>query len=448
MSHPFLTDFSRRDFVKMSLASALGASCSGWLRALADSSGAAERQRSCILLWMNGGPSQLDTFDLKPDSRYGGPFKEIATAVPGIRIGEHLPQLARHTDHMAIIRSMRTKEGDHGRATYLARTGYIEQGAVRYPTLGSLVAKELGQTDAELPNFVSIAPFRFFSDQAFTPGFLGPAYGPLTVAPRTSFQPPDDDRLPVEDLAPPRAVGESVIRSRAQLLELISGSFNRHHAALATDTHRANYEQALRMMLSRAKAAFDLEEEPAALRAAYGRNRFGQGCLLARRLVERGVPFVEVSLANIPGNNAGWDTHQDNFEMVKRLCQVLDPAWATLMTDLKQRGLLDSTLIVWMGEFGRTPQINPFTGRDHYPVAWSTVLAGGGIMGGHVIGSTGKNGIRVEEQPVSIPDFLATVCTILGMDPRKENISDENRPIPLVDRGAKPITAITASIRV
>jgi uncharacterized protein (DUF1501 family) len=193
-------------------------------------------------------------------------------------------------------------------------------------------------------------------------------------------------------------------------------------------------------MRSKAAKAFDLDEESAAVRDAYGRNRFGQGCLLARRLVERGVPFVEVTLG---GNNGiGWDTHQNNFDGVKELSETLDPAWATLMTELKSCGLLDSTLIVWMGEFGRTPKINPNKGRDHYPNAWSTVLAGGGIRGGQVVGSTSADGTMVAERPVSVPDLLATVCRALGIDPMKQNISNVGRPIRVVDPAAKHVAEI------
>ena len=199
----------------------------------------------------------------------------------------------------------------------------------------------------------------------------------------------------------------------------------------------------MKMMRSDAVRAFNLDDESSALRDAYGRNRFGQGCLMARRLVERGVPFVEVTLAGLPQLQvAGWDTHQNNFDSVRRLSEVLDPAWSTLIEDLKSHGLLDSTLIVWMGEFGRTPKINPANGRDHFPQAWSTVLAGGGIRGGQVIGRTSADGMTVEDRPVSVPDLLATACRALGIDPLKQNMSDLGRPIRIVDKDAKPIQEV------
>jgi len=190
--------------------------------------------------------------------------------------------------------------------------------------------------------------------------------------------------------------------------------------------------------------AFELDREPAAVRDAYGRNLFGQGCLLARRLVERGVPFVEVTLGASADGTSGWDTHFDNFDVVKRLSGILDPAWSALMNDLEQRGLLESTLVVWMGEFGRTPKINQLKGRDHYPAAWSAVLAGGGIKGGAVVGRTSKDGSTVEERPVTVPDLLATICHPLGIDPTSSNLSNVGRPIAIVDKAAKPVREILA----
>ena len=198
------------------------------------------------------------------------------------------------------------------------------------------------------------------------------------------------------------------------------------------------------MMRSEAVKAFELSQEPDELRDAYGRNQFGQGCLLARRLVERGVPFVEVSLNGVNGGGPGWDTHQNNFDEVEKLSGVLDPAWATLIEDLKARGLLETTLVVWMGEFGRTPQINNMKGRDHFPVAWSTVLCGGGIRGGQVVGKTSDDGMTVAERPVAVSDLLATACLALGIDPMTQNMSNVGRPIRIADPGAKPLKEVLA----
>ncbi len=436
MNRSFFGDYTRRDFLNISLASALGVSSSGWMSALAASEEKA-RSRACILLWMTGGPSQLDTFDLKPGHKNGGPYKEIETAVPGIKISEHLPGLAAHTKEMAVVRSMSSKEGDHGQATHMMFTGHREQEAVRYPELGAIVSKELGKPDNELPNFVSIAPLRFSNAGA---GFLGPQFSPLVVS-GDSDNPLARANMSIENLLPTGGRTVESLAGRFELLDFMQGNFAKQYKGESAEVHRANYRRAVQMVKSQAKSAFKLEDEPAKLRDAYGRNRFGQGCLLARRLVERDVPFVEVTLTGPAGN---WDTHLNNFEMVKQLSGILDPAWATLMADLKDRGLLDTTLVVWMGEFGRTPAINPQNGRDHFPIAWSTVLAGGGIKGGQVLGSTGASGMQVEDRPVAVPEFLATICGALGIDHTKENITEEGRPIPIVDRGVKPIKELLA----
>jgi hypothetical protein len=435
---------SRREWLTLSAAGVVGYSMSGWLENLAAAAAnSPQRKRACILLWMAGGPSQMDTFDLKPGHANGGPYKEIATSVPGIKISEHLPKLAKHTKDMVLVRSMSTKEADHGRATYYLRTGRVPGGPVQYPPLGSFVSKELERPDAELPGFVSIAPFRFLNAAAYTPGFLGPRYAPLIVGENANgFRPqPNGDvaqALRVQDLDLPSDVNGKRSEARLQMLEEMEAEFLGQHSSIAAESHRTAYRRAVTMMRSSAAKAFNLEEEPAMLRDAYGRNLFGQGCLLARRLVERGVPFVEVSLN-------GWDTHSQNFEQVKRLSGILDPAWATLMDDLKNRGLLDSTLIVWMGEFGRTPKIaKERTGRDHWAVSWSTVLAGGGLKGGQIVGKTSADGMAIEERKVEVPDLLGTVCLALGLNPRKQNQSNVGRPIRLVEPTAKPIKEVVA----
>jgi hypothetical protein len=441
---------SRRDWLKLSAAGFAGYSLSGWLGNLAASAAAdPARKRSCILLWMNGGPSQMDTFDLKPGTPNGGPFKETQTSAPGLKISEHLPQLAKHGHEMAVIRSMSTKEGDHTRATFLMRTGNLPQGAIEYPTLGSLLSKELGDERSELPNFVSIAPVRFLSQAAYNPGFLGPQYAPLIVGDANNIVSAiaggdPDQVLKVADLEPPADVNRLQADSRVDLLRDMETEFLARHPGAITASHQAAYDRAVRLMRSSAARAFTLSDEPDKVRDAYGRNLFGQGCLLARRLVERGVPFVEVTLSGVGGNNLGWDTHQNNFEGIKSLSAVLDPAWAMLMDDLKQRGLLETTTIVWMGEFGRTPKINGNNGRDHFPNAWSTVLAGGGIKGGQAFGKTSKDGMTVEERPVPVPDLLSTVCHALGIDPSKQNLSNVGRPIRIVDKAAQPIREVLA----
>jgi hypothetical protein len=439
------TQLSRRDLMRLSCASLVGAATLPWLEAVADEAAPRVAKRACILLWMNGGPSQMDTFDLKPGHANGGSFKEIATSVAGIKISEHLPKIAGMAEHLAIIRSMSTKEGDHGRATYLLRNGYLPQPPVRYPTLGSLVAKELGDPLAELPNFVSISPYRNLNPAAYSPGFLGSQFAPLLVgesraAVNAAAKDQGDYGLTVSDLSAPGGVTTDTVGARLGILNSLNDRFISGHPGAAGVGYTTAHDRAVRLMRSAAAKAFDLDEEPAAVRDAYGRNRFGQGCLLARRLVERGVPFVEVTLGG--DNGLGWDTHADNFNGVKTLSGTLDSAWATMTSELKSRGLLDSTLIVWMGEFGRTPKINNNTGRDHYPNAWTTVLAGGGIRAGQVVGRTSADGTTVEVRPVSVPDLLATVFRALAVDPMKQNVSNVARPIRLVDPSAKPIAEI------
>src|SRR5262245_46578270 len=384
-------EMNRRQWLRLAAAGIAVSAPAGWMRALADQAAKSpQRKRSCILLWMNGGPSQMDTFDLKPGHANGGPYKAIDTTVPGIRISEHLPRLAQLADHLALVRSMSTKEGDHGRATYFLRTGYMPQGQVQYPALGSLVAKELADEEAELPGFVSIGPFRFFSQAAYGPGFLGHDYAPLIVGengPGRVVQQPGADAidamLRVKDLDPPDGIDRRRADARLGLLDPLNTTFIDGHPGLPPQSHRTAFERAVKLMRSEDVKAFRLDDEPARLRDVYGRNPFGQGCLLARRLVERGVPFVEVTLGRVDGQPAiGWDTHAQNFESVKALSGVLDAGWSALMKDLAARGLLETTTIVWMGEFGRTPKINGNAGRDHFPNAWTAVLGGGGIKGG------------------------------------------------------------------
>jgi hypothetical protein len=431
---------SRRDWLRLSAAGVVGPSLSGWFGPLANACAAdPQRKRSCILLWMSGGPSTIDMWDLKPGHANGGPFHEINTAVPGLKISEHLPKLAAWTDRMALVRSMSTKEGDHSQATHLMRTGRVPQGApIDYPPLGAIVAKELAPAEEELPSFVSIAPERGVSPASFTPGFLGPRYAPLIVGEGRGNRRDLDAALRVPDLEAPPGVSDAEAAARVNLLAGLERDFVSRNPGPAPNGHQTAYERAVRMMRSSAARAFDLDEEPAARRDAYGRNLFGQGCLLARRLVERGVPFIEVTLGGSDGGG-GWDTHADNFNGVKRLCETLDPAWAALMADLKERGLLDTTLVVWMGEFGRTPRINQNRGRDHFPNAWTAVLAGGGIKGGQAIGKTAPSGLAVEERPVTGPMFLGTVCRALGLDPHKQNLSNVDRPIRFVDKDVKAV---------
>ena len=435
---------SRRTLLRASGLGLLGASTSGWLNVLADERAAdPRRKRHCILLWMNGGPSQLDTFDLKPDHpTNGGEFKPIATSAAGLQISEHLPKLATHGQHLGVIRSLSTKEGDHGRGTFLMRTGHAPGGPVDYPTLGSLVSKELGDESAELPNFVTISPFQAFNPAAFSSGFLGPRYAGATVGASEQAAQTGTGyaQLKLDDLQLPQGVDGDQSERRMKLWDTLEQGFLASRGGESATAHQLVYRRAVRLMRSQAASAFDLEQEPAAVRDAYGRGRFGQGCLLARRLVERGVPFVEVTLSGSDGNAVGWDTHQNNFSLVKTLSAELDAGWSTLLAELKDRGLLESTTILWMGEFGRTPKINAQAGRDHFPNAWSCVLAGGGIRGGQAYGRTSDDGMSVADKPVSTGDVLATLCAALGIDPEKQNTNDLGRPIKIAE--GRPVSEL------
>ncbi|MFM7055384.1 MAG: DUF1501 domain-containing protein [Planctomycetota bacterium] len=444
----------RRRLNLLSGLSLLGACSSGWLPQLAASVAGTGRKppRACILLWMSGGPSQLDTFDPKEGHKNGGPVKAIETRVPGMRIAESLPKVADISQHLAVIRSMATKEGDHSRATYNLRTGYVPAGPVQYPAMGAFLGKSLQPADSDLPAWISINPFQALNPAAWSPGFLGPSWSPLVVA--SDGPPPpdtnDDDadasppgvpapdiRFQVRNLQRPNAITSDQVQRRLELLAGFEQDFLTARPDLPGKSHVDSYARAVRMMNSSGIDAFALEQEPPAVRDAYGRTAFGQGCLLARRLVERGVPFIEVSLSSDERGGLGWDTHADNFQAVSSLCGVLDPAWAALMTDLHQRGLLESTLVVWMGEFGRTPQINENTGRDHWPASWSVVLGGAGIRGGQVYGATEADGVAIADKPLKVPALMATIIRALGLDPETTNPSNIGRPIPLADHGAE-----------
>ena len=449
------SNFAKRLLSRRDCLAGLGAfwgmtASRSWLPLFAQEAAAnPNRKRSCILLWMNGGPSQIDTFDLKPGHVNGGEFKEIETAVPGIHISEHLPKMAKWMKRMAVIRSMSTREGDHSRATYLMHTGYVPQGPINYPTLGSLVSKELGQSEAELPNFVSVLPQRFANPAAFAPGFLGSRYSPMIVGGNSYFADQvalaNYDRvLQVENLQTPQHISSLQRDRRLGLLQGIEREFQADRPEIPVLSHAAAYEQAVRLMKSSAVEAFSFRGESDAVREKYGKSSFGQSCLLARRLVERGVPFVEVNLSNaqIDQNFVSWDSHQNNFASVKGLSQSLDNGWSALMEDLDARGMLDSTLVIWMGEFGRTPTINSVGGRDHFPSAWSAVLSGGGIRGGQIVGKTSDDGMKVQDRPVTESDLLGTICLALGLDSEKQNMSNVGRPIRLVDPKATPLKEI------
>jgi uncharacterized protein (DUF1501 family) len=416
-------EVNRRGFVKVGLGGMLSMLMAQFVdpRQAFAQAGPGGKAKACILLWMNGGPSHLDTFDPKPGTTNGGPFKSIRTRAQGVEICEHLPNVAEVADKMAIIRGMTSKEGNHARAQYLMHTGYVPNPTITHPSMGAWVSEEMGAKAADLPNFVSI------SGPSIGAGFLGVQHGPFVV--QNPSQPP-------QNIAYAPGVNVGRFETRKSALDMLETEFQAETGDIKVKGRRDVYTKAVRMMHSPKLKAFDITGEPEAVKAAYGDTNFGRGCLMARRLVESGVKFVEVVLD-------GWDTHQDNFGRTTKLMGAFDPAMATLIKDLTDRKMLDSTLVVWMGEFGRTPRINGNEGRDHYPQAWNAVLAGGGVRGGQAYGQTDPNGEKVVDKPVVVPDFFATVATCLGMSPEKSLLTPVGRPIAITEKG-KPVQELLA----
>lgn len=388
---------------------------------------------SCILLWMDGGPSHVDTFDPKPEAaqEYRYAFETIDTDVPGLRVTDGLPKTARLLRHAALLRGMSTPDSNHDTARVLMHTGYKRTAGIQYPPLGAIVSAEKGTPGGVMPNFV-IAGVHAYDSVKFPfvgyPGYLGAQHAALVVN--------HLDRG-IENLHSPLA--ETELRDRLALLAEMEAEFAAASGAASAEAHRTVAGQAVQLMRSEAAQAFDLEREPAASRGKYGAGYFGRGCLLARRLVEVGVPFVEVYLPD-------WDTH---FKTRVDKCHAvslpqLDAGLSTLVSDLEDRGLLESTLVICMGEFGRSPKINDKGGRDHFSKAWTAALFGGGLRTGQAIGATDAVGGTVVDRPVSVSDFMATVCRALGIDPAKRLLAPGGRPVPIVDapHDARPVAEL------
>ncbi len=404
----------RREFLRTIATTGVAAGTVSWTDLVTANAGELRnRGMSCILLWMQGGPSQFETFSPKPDHENGGETKAIGTSVAGLEVSENLPQIAKSMNDICLIRSMTSKEGSHPRATFLLHTGYLPTASVKYPSFGSMVAHQLGNPEFDLPSFVRIGQARGFGGG----GLLGVDYDPFVMS--------NADRLPDNTEL---TTGKDRYRRRLGLLGKLEGEFADRGAQQEVGDHRKLYDRAAKLVLSPQMKAFDVDQEPESQRKAYGTSQFASGCLLARRLVETGVTFVEVSAGN-------WDTHDNNFERSRQLCQQIDQPIAALLHDLKQRGMLDKTLVVWMGEFGRTPRMNPRGGRDHYPRAFSVALAGGGVKGGQAIGSTDASGVDVSNHPVTVSDLFRTLCHSLSINPDHENMSSIGRPIKIVDGG-------------
>jgi hypothetical protein len=409
--------FGRRDFIRIGSLGALGIHLGGVLRA------GGNKDVSCIVLWQSGGCAHQDTFDMKPEApiEYRGEFRPIPTNVPGIQICEHLPNTARQAHKFTILRSMHSRENNHERAINYLLTGYLPLSTLEFPSMGSVVSKELGSKNG-LPPYVAV-PNTFPSYGA---GYLGSEYNPFIGG---------DPNVPgyhVRDLTLPTDVDWARVGNRRWLLDKMDARYRALDANVDFDALDSFQQRAYDLMRSpAAKKAFDIEAEPLALREKYGRTPVGQGALLARRLVEAGVRFVTVA--------KGWlnyDTHGDNFNTLKKvLLPEFDRAFAALLEDLYSRGMLDSTLVLAMGEFGRTPRVNGDAGRDHHNKAWSIALAGAGIPGGRVLGATDKTASEITDFPVQPEDLLCSIYTILGIDPTREYRTPIGRPSKIVNGG-------------
>ncbi len=375
-----------------------------------------ERARSLIVLWMNGGMSQLETWDPHPGTAAGGDTQDVATTVPDLRISSLLPQMAEQMHHCLTIRSVISKEGDHERGSAFVRSGYRPEPTLKYPTLGAIVVSQLGTGQLEIPPYISVSP-RIAVPEG---GYLGNVWNAFRI--HHPGREVSNLEAPVSDVRQAR---------RLDNLQLLSRSFAAAHTAAASQTLQDDLtRKALQMMQSAQLKAFRIDDEPEMLKRAYGDSEFGRGCLVARRLIETGVRVVEVTLP-------GFDTHISNHEGHVQQCRILDPAMSSLINDLAQRDLLQSTIVLCISEFGRTPAINPAAGRDHWPAWFSCVIAGGGFRRSAVIGATPAD-IPAGDPPsptdiVTIPEICATILDQLGIDSTQEVTTPVGRPIRFSD---------------
>jgi uncharacterized protein (DUF1501 family) len=444
----FCDGLTRRDFLHAGALSALGLTLPGFLAARA-AAGSPDPDINCIMLFLVGGPSQLDTWDPKPDApdEVRGPFKAIDTNVSGIRVSEIFPQMARHADKYSLIRSVyHTATAVHDTGHQMMQTGRLFTGGVEHPHVGCvltylkgpradvpphvLVPKPIGRTGGNLPH-------------GQTAGYLGKQYDPFVLN-----ADPNDPKFTVPDLLPPDYISSVRAERRQKLREAVDGelaAFEKQAQAKQLDD---NFNLAYRLMSSAAaREAFALQKEPDAIRDRYGRTRFGQSCLLARRLIERGVRFVTVNMFETVFDEITWDIHgsrpfTDITEMARLVAPNFDQAFSALLEDLSDRGLLSTTMVTALGEFGRTPKINPAGGRDHHPHVWTILLGGGPIRGGRVVGESDELGYAPKSRPVTPGEVAATLYKGLGLDPHRELPGPQNRPLPLAEYTLQPINEL------
>jgi uncharacterized protein (DUF1501 family) len=376
---------------------------------------------SVITLMMRGAMSHIDTFDPKPGRDEQGETKAIATKLPGVQFGEHLPRLAGLADRLAIVRSLTTETGAHEQGTYLMRTSYPQLASIRHPAIGSWAVHVLGKRSRDLPGYVLVGN----GNEHPGCGFLDPSVTPVPLA---------DPARGLENITRPTYLSQDNFERRLALAERIDRDFTQHYAGRQIEAYDRMYADAVRLMGSGDLAAFDISREDAATRERYGLSRLGQGCLLARRLVESGVRFVEVEMG-------GWDMHRDLWDDLPEKVGELDGAMAALLDDLQARGLLASTLVVLATEFGRSPKVNENAGRDHHPAVFSGVLAGAGVKPGVVHGASDAGGRSPERDGVSVADFNATVAAACGMPWQREFVAPNGRPFKVANDGT-PIAAV------
>lgn len=406
---------NRRHFLShLAASSALAVPATNFTNTiLANAKDLKKRHKSAILLWMGGGPSTIDLWDLKPGSPTGGPFKPINTNADGIQICEHLPMIAKNMDKLSIVRSMSTREADHMRGRYYMHTGYVPSPTVDYPSYGSIISHELLDQvpELEIPPFVSVG------GASLGPGFLGMSYAPFIV----------DSNGNIRDLN--MGIDPNRLSQRLEMLAAIENKFIGEKRGGSALDHNKIIDKTVKLMTSKQMEAFKVAKEPAEVRERYGNTGFGRGCLMARRLVEAGVPFIEVDLG-------GWDNHAGIFQTLEnQKLPELDKAMSALVEDLNDRGLLQDTAIIWMGEFGRTPNINGNGGRDHWARSWSVVVGGAGFNGGVVVGATNEDGKEVITEPYSSQDLMASVLRSLGISLETTFTSKNGRPMKIANSG-------------
>jgi hypothetical protein len=441
----FCDGLTRRDFLHAGAIGTLGLTLPGLMAGRAPARGN-DRDTNCIMLFLVGGPSQIDTWDPKPNApvEIRGPFRPISTSVPGYQISEIFPKMAAHADKVSLIRSVyHTATAVHDTGHQMMQTGRLFTGGIEHPHAGCVVSYLKGQR-GEVPAHV-LMPRPIGRTGGNLPhgqnaGYLGRRYDPFVLN-----ADPSDPKFKVPDLLPPDYISAVRAERRQKMREAVEGAFRAFEKDAQARQLEDNFHLAYRLMSSKpAREAFALEKEPASVRDRYGRTRFGQSCLLARRLIEAGVRFVTVNMFETVFDEITWDIHgsrpfTDINEMARLVAPNFDQAFSTLLEDLKVRGLLDTTLVTAMGEFGRTPKINPAGGRDHHPGVWTMILGGGPIKGGRIVGESDELGYAPKSRPVTPAEVAATIYKALGFDPHHDLPGPQNRPLPLADYNVQPI---------